>query len=66
MCELPIFYYSLNMNDNLMPTETCIHKIIKYVYENSIPYAKTCVGACFMNFVMFLSHFIMYTGGKSE
>ena len=49
-----------------MPNGTCLHKIIKYIYDESLPYAKTCVGACFMNFIMFLSHFTMYTGAKKE
>ena len=49
-----------------MPKESCVHKMIKLIFDESIPYAESCTGACFMNFLLFLLHFTMYTGGKKE
>ena len=66
MCKSSLFYYSLNINQYGLPTETCTHKIINYMYEESLPYIEACVGACVMNFIMFFCHFCIYTGGKKK
>ena len=66
MCEPALFYYSLDVNEKFMPTETCIQEIACLLHEEAKPYAESCAGACFMNFLMMILHWTMYNNGKKS
>ena len=49
-----------------MPKETCVHQFVRWIHNESVPYAQSCAGSCFMNFMMFVLHFTMYNKGKKD